>query len=148
MSKAAKVALIAVGVAVLIMVGLTIAGSMWLKSQGGLEGLADKAESSMREGREFAFDGHEQSECLGGALDASEGCSGIKCAVQAQLWARGCLEVATPTAGLCDEIPGPFEIMQTARWQLSVCEEHGRAHDQTCQQTVSVLQQFCEDVGG
>jgi len=145
MSKGAKVTLIVIAAVVVVFGGATVGITLWLRSQGGLDGLADKAEHAMQDGREFARDGHVQDECLAGALAAHADCRGIRCAVSAQLWARGCLDVAPITEGLCDDVPGPLRILESAKWQLDKCEGLGHGSDRTCQQTVSVVQQYCDE---
>lgn len=147
LSTGAKIA-IGIGVTLgVLIVGSVVWGAVWLNRQGGLEGLAGKAEDTMRQGQAYARDGHPQSECLPGALDAIEGCAGFKCAISAQLFATGCLEAAVPEPSLCDDVPDQLHIMKSARWQLERCKSLGHPGDQTCQQTVAVLQTYCDQRG-
>lgn len=145
LSKAAKVTIIAIAAVVLLIGGAVFAGVWWLRSHGGMEGLAQEMDDAMGEGRSYARAGHPQAECLAGGIEALGDCWGISCVTRGQLWVRGCLDAAAPSPGLCDEVPSPLRVMQVASWQMDTCNGLGKQGNQTCVQVAAALPQWCEE---
>ena len=144
MSRTAKIVLAVVGGVLAVFAILVLVVILVVRSMGGVQGLADQAEEHLAAGRDFASSGHAQEDCLSGSLAYTDECRGFSCAIKAQLFAQSCLELAPLTEGLCDEVPDPFEITASAKWQTRTCSELGQPGNSTCQQSVASLQAYCD----
>lgn len=88
--------------------------------------LLERVESSVRsegertasEVKEFASR-HEQSECVPESFRRLARCGGFWCQVSAPVFTRGCLQAASRSPDLCDEVPR--SQVRAAIWPTQKC---------------------------
>jgi hypothetical protein len=110
--------------------------------------LRENATQGRDEGRTYAAI-HSQNECIDEGFRRHDTCGGgmaLACRTQVRVFTDVCLAEATPSAGLCDGVPGATEIMAGGQWAADYCRGRGRAGDAQCPNLVRSIVEHCARV--
>src|SRR5690242_17193889 len=100
-----------------------------------------QGQAQQREATQFAAS-HDQAQCFDEAKRRDDVCgpsTEISCHVQSGLFFDACLDAATPTPGICDGVPPSTEIMQSAQWEVGLCQGQPD-NGQNCRNLLQTLQ--------
>jgi hypothetical protein len=140
MSFTGKIVIAAVVCAVLIIAG-TVGLGAYLWSRHG-RGLIENNERQHEQGLAFGRQ-TDESGCLNEAVARYKRNSGFTGAMPAALFVQACLRSSRPTAGFCDQVPKPFDVLRATPWKLEQSRRVGIDHPYGGQ--IFVLQQaHCE----
>lgn len=141
MSSTVKIILALVAVMFLGIVGVGVAGYMWIESNS--EQLKQQGEAIKAEAEKYGRE-HNQNHCVGASLKKLDRCDGIICRAKVGVFLSHCLEHSQVVPGFCDSIPHSNDIMGTVTWSLKVCTDVGRAGDQPCARLMRSMQKHCD----
>jgi hypothetical protein len=139
-----KVFLAIVIIVAVLGVGAIIAGLLLARKYG--PELVQENGQAMDEGREYGRRTDDVG-CLNEAVARQARVEGFRDMLKNNFFTRSCLEVARPTPGFCDGVPGRLDFMKSIAWQAEQCKRHGLGPEQQCSQFFQQIQQFCEERG-
>jgi hypothetical protein len=144
MSKGAKIAII-VTLAVIAVFGSCIGGAMWWWSENK-DGLINATKAGMAEGARYGESAESQLACIDEGLERSAACGRmqITCGTGAQMFTQGCLYTAPASEGICDDVPGPTDMIDTVSFQTGQCKDRGQTLNDFCGSVMSALQVYCD----
>ena len=134
----------------ILLVGLVIllAGAMlaarWVRSRA--DNLRKQGEVLVAEAKEFGR-GKDAEACIGESLTRLRACQGFICEAKTKIFLQNCLEAADVQTEVCSAVPAPTEILATARWQITQCQQRGWGENQRCMRTMGGLQAYCAEKG-
>lgn len=140
MSKGLKVALILLAGSILLC-GV-IGGGVVLWFNANKETLKADGDKAKREGEEYGRANGAEA-CVTEALRRLDGDRGIVAQALNNIFLQHCLEVAERPAGFCEGVPAKGNIIDSATWAVSECDERGHSGDQDCGRMMQVLQKVC-----
>lgn len=123
--------------------GCVLFGYSWF--QENLPAMEEAGNRARADGQAFAA-AHTQAECIDEGFVHHDRCGTgmeIMCRAEARIFLTECLRNATPTPGLCDDVPPQTEIMDSANWAVAYCRSRGRAQDQQCGNFVAGITEHC-----
>jgi hypothetical protein len=139
-----KVLLIVSGAAVIFIVGIGVAATMWLSANK--ESFKRQGEALLAEARTFGAV-HDQNECLDESMKRVDGCGAVSfvCQAEAGIFLQHCLESSKPTEGFCDGVPDKNAVMDTAMYRIAKCESlGGRKGDGPCGRVLASVERYCQ----
>lgn len=134
---------IGAGVMLLGCLACGVYGYFWIDQNAA--GLREVGVRAQGEADTFAAS-HTQAECLEDGFRRRDLCGdemAIMCQAEAGVFVRRCIDVATPTPGLCEGVPPPDDIAAAVHWALAYCAQLGRAQDRQCPQFVRPIMEHC-----
>jgi len=137
-----KVLLIVLTFVVVLVVGVVVAGVVWLSRNK--DALLAKGRAVATEGRDFGR-GTDNQGCVDEAISRYEKSPGMTGTISNAIFMRTCLESSRPTPGFCDNVPKQTEFIKTAQWRTAQCRRVGLSLDSNCQNLFTPIQQFCEE---
>ena len=146
MGKTAKIILAIVGVFILA----CLVGSVLLARFGKQKfgEVMQEAQRQSVEARAWART-HSQGDCINEGMTRVQACPSIQCQLAVQTFTSVCLSAASPTAGLCDGVPGPQEFMAASQWINNRCAAFNGPQSapgepsMRCRNLLPVLQRHC-----
>ncbi len=87
--------------------------------------------------------GHTQAECLVEGMRRDASCHHVACKLPIQAFVEVCLERATPTPGLCDDVPAPSDGDDDLRWREARCRRTHPGAVRACFSFIPLLQLHC-----
>ena len=139
-----KVVLVLVLVVAVLGIGAVIAGLLVARRYG--PELVQENRQAMEEGQEYGRR-TDDAGCLNEGVARQARVAGFRDMLKNNFFMRSCLEVARPTPGFCEGVPGRLEFMKSVGWQAEQCKRHGLGPEQQCSQFFQQIQQFCEERG-
>lgn len=139
-----KVVLGVIAAFVALFIVVIVVGVMWFKGHKGE--LVASGTRALKEGRTFGAQ-KARPDCIAEGFRRLGSVDGIGAEIQNNLFAKGCLEVASDTEGFCTDVPGTGEIMATVKWRASVCSSHNEVDPQRCQRFLQTWQEACHSRG-
>jgi hypothetical protein len=136
-----KVTLIVIGVIILVITAVGVGGYLWWTSNG--ESMMADARAAMDEGRRFGA-GKDSNGCVDEAAKRAKGI-GFSGAIAGQLFLGNCLKVAKLTAGFCDGVPAPIDILKAVSWQAQLNQKYGLTPPVETSVLPQPIETFCED---
>lgn len=136
-----KIVLIVIGVFVVILIGLGVAGYLYFtqhKEEWMKAGAAAK-----QEGEAFAA-GKDGSQCVDEGLKRLSACAGLSCEITARAFVQSCMTKAAPAPQLCAGVPKRSEIIRSAKWAIDECGRRGMSGSQPCGRLMQEVQRYCE----
>jgi hypothetical protein len=122
MSFGAKIVVtIAVGF-VLCAVGVVgLAALLWSRHGGAM------VEATQKQGEQGSAFGRETDEagCLNEAVSRYKVNRGFAGSMSTSIFVGACFQTSAPTAGFCDRVPKPFDVLAGARWQTEQARKAG-----------------------
>lgn len=144
-SKGVKILLVVLGLCVLGLVGIGVAGYVWFDRNK--EELKASVEAVQAEAKAYAARADQEGCMAEGRRRADEcGALDLGCGIRASTFLRFCLDDAAPSEGFCEGVPAKGEIMDGSRWILAQCSDRGGDSDR-CRRLQQVRQDFCQDRG-
>ena len=137
-----KVFLAVVIIAAVLGVGAFVAGLLVVRRYG--PELVQENRQAMEEGQEYGRRTDDVG-CLNEAVARQARVGGFRDMLKNNFFMRSCLEVARPTPGFCDGVPGRLDFMKSIAWQAQECKRYGLGPEQQCSQFFQQIQQFCEE---
>jgi hypothetical protein len=116
-----KVILIVIGVILLLVLTVAVAGVLFWKYKG--ETVMADAKAAIDAGRRFGA-GKDSAACLDGTVKRTKG-AGFSGAIEARLFLDNCLKAARVTAGFCDNVPAPTDFLKAVSWQARINQKYG-----------------------
>lgn len=146
MGKTAKIILAIVGVFILA----CLVGSVMLGRFGSRKftEVMREAQRQSAEARTWARS-HSQGDCMDEGMQRAQRCPGIQCQIALQAFTAVCLSAASPTAGLCDGVPGPQDFTASSQWINNRCAAFDGPQSapggaaMRCRNLLPVLQRHC-----
>ncbi len=126
-------------VVVLLVVGAGLGAAHYFT--GNKERFQAMGKNAINDGQAFG-QAHTQRECLLEALNRLDACDTLVCEVGVNVFFGAAARVATPSAGFCDGVPARSEIMKSAAWEVSTCQELGHPVPR-CQRLLNVFFDLC-----
>lgn len=127
-----------------LLLGVATCGGFawWIDANKG--DLAAMGEEQRAAGEAFGVT-TEQLGCIDEALGRQDDCGGFDpmCEAQNGMWLKACLDVATESPGLCEDVPPRTEIIESATWAVGTCANLGRPQDQPCGRLLQQVQEHC-----
>jgi hypothetical protein len=136
-----KVVLVVGGLLALLVVAAAV-GLVYVANKYGPE-LVEGVKQNSEEGRQYGRLTDNEG-CVNEAAERHKRAKGFGDLVREPIFLQSCLGASRPTPGFCDDVPGRFEFMKSARWQLDECKRHGLTPESQCGQLFQQVQQFCE----
>ena len=140
MSLAAKIILTIVVCFVLAVVAAIAAGALLWSRHG--EDLLQAGARQYEQGAAFGRD-TDESGCLEAAITRYKGDRGLSGSLAAGVFVRSCWKTSRPTAGFCDGVPTPLDLLRGARWQRDQARKAG-IDEQFGGQIFSQLRAYCD----
>jgi hypothetical protein len=137
-----KVVLIVVLVGFTLLVGGVIVAARWVRSKG--ETLKEQGKAVVAEAEKFA-ETHTEAECVTESLNRLRSCPGFICEAKLKVFLTTCLNASEESPELCENVPGPDQLVQGTKWQLAECQRRGWPNNQRCMRMVNTVQVFCTD---
>src|SRR5579864_7723031 len=134
-----KVGLIVIGVIILLFTALGVGGYLFWNYSG--KAIIAGAQVAEAEGRRFGT-GKDSDACLDEAAKRTKG-AGFSVAVTTRIFLGNCLKAAKLTAGFCDAVPGPLEILKSVSWQSQVNQRYGLSPPFETVVLPQSIQEFC-----
>ena len=139
MSPAAKIIITLTVCFVLIAAGTVgVAVILWSRYSGDL---AEASRKNIQQGMAFGKQTDEAG-CLDEAIARYKANRGLSGSLATGLFEQGCFRVSQPTAGFCNGVPHPADILRGGRWQLEQSRKAG-IHDQFSGQIFAQVQAYC-----
>jgi|SRR5882724_7557473 len=135
-------ALIIVGIVVVLLVVLVIAGGIYWVSQNK-DALIARGKAQIEEGRNAGLATDNQG-CVDQSISRYKAEPGFTGTIAATVFMQTCLQVSKPTPRFCDEVPTETEFLKSGQWRLEQCKRVGLSSDQYCQQLFAPVQRFCD----
>lgn len=139
-----KIVLICLLLAFLAVVGAGFAFYKWVT--GAVHEADTLVPAAQREGRSFAAHA-TQDGCVDQAVTRATACSSIGCEVAEKSFLQSCFAAATPDAKVCDGVPPPDKIVDSAMWGVKECQRRGHAGNQRCTRLLQEMQSLCAGAG-
>jgi hypothetical protein len=126
---------------VVLVVGIALSGVFWLR-----ENKDRLREEAVRVGEEGAEAGRSlgESECLDQTLEHYRDAENPVNAIRQGVWMRGCLETSRFETTFCRGVPSTDEILATATWRVSRCDDAGFDAGSNCKNILGQVQKYCE----
>ena len=140
MSLAAKIVLAIVVCFVLFAVAAVGLGVFLWQRHGSA--LIDAASRQYDQGQTFGRQSDE-SGCLDQAIQRYKDSRGATGSIGASVFARACWNASRPTAGFCDGVPKPLDVLHAARWQVEQSRKAG-VDDQFGGQIFAAQRTYCD----
>src|SRR5215469_14169570 len=134
-----KVGLIVVGVIILLFTALGVGGYLFWNYSG--KAIIADAPVAEAEGRRFGA-GKDSNACLDEAAQRAKG-AGFSVVITTKLFLNNCLKAAKLTAGFCDGVPGPLDILKSVSWQAQVNQKYGLSPPFETAVLPQSIQEFC-----
>ena len=137
----AKVLIIIAVLAVLLVVGMIVAGAFWWSRNK--DSLIAQGKAVITEGQDAGRKTDNQG-CVDESLTRYKAEPGFKGTISSSIFMQSCLQSSRPTPGFCDEVPKESDFVKSASWQMSQCQKVNLSSDQYCNQLFATVQRFCE----
>lgn len=137
----AKALIIIAVLAVLLVVGVVVAGAYWWSRNK--DTLIAKGKAVVTEGQDAGRNTDNQG-CVDQSISRYKAEPGFSSAITTGIFMQSCLPVSRATSGFCDEVPKQTEFMKSGEWRIAQCEKVDLSSDQYCQQLFAPVQRFCE----
>lgn len=122
MSFAAKVVITIVVCFFLVALGAVGLGVyLWSRHSGAL---MEAGKRQAEQGYVFGRD-TDESGCLDEAIRRYKGNRGFAGSMGTAMWVQACWKTSRPTAGFCDRVPSPFDVLRSGRWQTEQAKKAG-----------------------
>jgi hypothetical protein len=144
MSIGAKIILTIVVCVVLAAVAAVGAGALLWSRHG--EELLQAGARQYEQGVAFGHD-TDESGCLDAAIARYKGTRGMSGSLAAGVFVRGCWKSSRPTAGFCEGVPKPLDLLRAARWQRDQARKAG-IDEQFGGQIFGQLRAYCDSKAG
>jgi hypothetical protein len=138
----AKVMIVIVIVVVVLGIAAAVASFLVVRRYG--PELVQENKQAMEEGQEYGRRTDDVG-CLNEAVARQARVTGFRDMLKNNFFMRSCLEVARPTPGFCEGVPGRLEFAKSIGWQAQQCKRYGLGPEQQCSQFFQQLQQYCEE---
>jgi hypothetical protein len=110
-------------------VGLALAMLAWFLWFGSRGVLSSQETRAARQAGESLGRSTTDEACLTETLARGVACrDDVHCEAQSTAFLRGCLAASRPTAGFCDGVPSPSELLPAGTWSKRVWDAQGRPH--------------------
>jgi len=136
-----KALLIVLGIIIVLVVGVVVAGVYYVSRNK--DAWLAKGKEVMAEGREFGRKTDNQG-CVDESVSRYKKDPGLTAIISNSLFTRACLDVSRATPGFCDDVPKQTDFVKTARWRVAQCQRVKLANDSNCPNLFTPVQQFCE----
>lgn len=140
MSLAGKIVLTIVVCFVLAAVAAIGAGALLWSRHG--KDLVQAGARQFEQGAAFGQD-TDESGCLEAAISRYKGARGLSGSLAAGVFVRGCWRTSRPTAGFCDGVPKPLDVLRGTRWQRDQVRKAG-IDERFGGQIFSQLRAYCD----
>jgi hypothetical protein len=137
-----KVVLAIVIIVAVLGIGAFVAGLLVVRRYG--PELVQENRQAMDEGREYGGRTDDVG-CLNEGVARQAHVTGFRDMLKNNFFTRSCLEVARPTQGFCEGVPGRLDFMKSVAWQAQECKRYGLGPEQQCSQFFQQIQQVCEE---
>jgi hypothetical protein len=139
MSLAAKIVVTIVVCLLLFVVGAVGLGVyLWSRHSGALlEAGRKQTDQGLVFGRQT-----DESGCLNEAIARYKGNRGLVGSMATGIFMQACWKTSRSTAGFCDHVPKPFDVLRAGRWQLEQAKRAG-IPDQFGGQIFGQQQAYC-----
>jgi len=137
----AKALIIIAVLAVLLVVGVIVAGAYWWSHNK--DALIRRGKAQITEGHDFGLTTDNQG-CVDYSILRYKADRGFAGAIAANLFLQSCLDSSKQTPAFCDEVPRETEFIKSSEWRLTQCKRVDLSADQYCQQLFAPVQRFCE----
>ena len=137
-----KVTLIIVIVVGVLGVASVVAGLLVVRRYG--PELVQENRQALEEGQEYGRRTDDVG-CLNEAVARQARVTGFRDMLKNNFFMRSCLEVARPTPGFCEGVPGRLEFTRSIAWQAQQCKRYGLGPEQQCSQFFQQVQMYCEE---
>jgi hypothetical protein len=138
----AKVMIVIVVVVMVLGIAAVVASFLIVRRYG--PELVQENKQAMTEGQEYGRRTDDVG-CLNEAVARQAHITGFRDMLKNNFFMRSCLEVARPTPGFCEGVPGRLEFTKSIGWQAQQCKRYGLGPEQQCSQFFQQVQQYCEE---
>ncbi len=140
----AKVLIAIVVLGVVLVAGLIGVGVYWFSQNK--DALLAKGKAQFEEGRSAGRATDNQG-CVDRSIQRYKADPGFTSGIASGIFMQACLDVSSPTAGFCDDVPRESEFIKSGQWRVTQCQLADLSSDQYCQQLFAPVQRFCEKLG-
>ena len=137
----AKALIVIVVLGVVLVAGVIAVGVYWFSQNK--DALLAKGKAQFEEGR-AAGRATDNQGCVDQSVRRYKTDPGFTSGIASGIFMQACLEVSSPTAGFCDDVPKETEFIRSGQWRVEQCQRVDLSSDQYCQQLFAPVQRFCE----